>query len=266
MHMKFRAILLSSAFLGLMAVHTPAVLADTVNAAASDTTNVGLQSVDAGKLIGENVVDANGDKVGEIDSVIVDTKGKVTAVVIDVSGWLESKKDIAVKWTDLKTNADGKITSSLTKDMANKASSYDYSNQSLRGKVLTENGAVYKNDGTTQTNASNSTSTDNGTTMGMGTPIRNADGSLNASQIVGLKVTNDQNESVGKIGELLLDKGGKVAGVIVDVGGFLGIGTHPVMLKWNEIALVDRDGSTVANVNISKDNLKQMPLYKTSMN
>ncbi len=30
-----------------------------------------------------------------------------------------------------------------------------------------------------------------------------------------------------RISEVLLDESGKVSGVVVDVGGFLGIGTHP---------------------------------------
>ncbi len=42
-------------------------------------------------LIGKNVVDANGDTVGEIDSVMVGPNGKVKNVVLDVSGWLQSK-------------------------------------------------------------------------------------------------------------------------------------------------------------------------------
>src|SRR5262249_33956584 len=60
----------------------------------ADTTAAG--EVDAGKLVGKEVYDANGDKVGEIDSVMVDQGGKVNSVIIDVSGWLESEKLIAL--------------------------------------------------------------------------------------------------------------------------------------------------------------------------
>src|SRR5437763_948714 len=74
-------------------------------------TSLGITSVDAGKLVGESVYDQKSDKIGNIESVIVDPKGKVTSVVLDVGGWLESDKRISVPWTDLKSNADGKITS-----------------------------------------------------------------------------------------------------------------------------------------------------------
>ena len=43
-----------------------------------------------------------------------------------------------------------------------------------------------------------------------------------ASKLVGLNVYNEQNEKLGDISEILLDKSGKVEGVIIGVGGFLG--------------------------------------------
>ena len=45
-----------------------------------------------------------------------------------------------------------------------------------------------------------------------------------ASKLVGLNVYNDQNEKLGDISEILVDKSGKVEGVVIGVGGFLGIG------------------------------------------
>jgi sporulation protein YlmC with PRC-barrel domain len=227
---------------------------------ANASTNLGVSAVDAGKLIGENVIDANGKTVGEIESVIVDPKGKVTSVVLDVSGWLESEKRISVPWKDLKADADGKIHTSLTKESAQAAAGYAYSNGVNRGKVLNESGQVYATDGTREPTTA-STTESNGK---VDTTIQNADGSFNASKVVGLSVVNNANDSIGKVSEVLLDKSGKVSGVVVDVGGFLGIGTHPVKLGWNQIKLVDQDGSLRAVVNMDKDALKQMPEYKAS--
>jgi sporulation protein YlmC with PRC-barrel domain len=216
--------------------------------------------VDAGKLIGENVYDANGDTVGEIDSVIVDTNGKVSSVVLDVGTWLTAKKLVSVPWKDLKSTADGKITTSLTKASAQAATGYNYKDQSWRGKILGESGEPYAADGKATTASSSS---DNGTTMGIGTPVHNADGSYNASEVIGLDVRNGAENSIGKISQLVLDKSGSVAGVVVDVGGFLGIGAHPVLLQWKQVKLMDRDGKTEAVVNVDKDTLKQMPAYKS---
>ncbi len=257
----------ASVALAQNATTTPAVTTDT-----GDTNNVGVGAVDAGKLINENVYDAKGDKVGDIESVIVDPSGKVTQVVLDVGGWLSSDKRISVPWKDLKANADGKITTSMSKEQAQAAATYAYRQDTLRGKVQTTSGDLYANNGTsgagapttgqavTNGNTSQNASQQNSSST-FGTPVKNADGSLNASQVIGMKVVNNSDESIGKVGELVLGSKGAVTGVVVDVGGFLGIGTHPVMLGWKQVKVVDKDGTTEAMVDMSKDQLKQMPAY-----
>lgn len=264
----FKLSLLAGSLLAVAA--TPALAQDSTKAPATQpppvssdaSTNLGVSAVDAGKLIGENVYDAKGDKVGEIESVIVDTKGKVTSVVLDVGGWLESDKRISVPWKDLKSNADGKITSSLTKENAKAAADYAYNDNANRGKVLNESGQIYAANETTEPSTKAATNSDNATTLA--SPAQNADGSLNASKVVGVSVVNNANDTVGKIGEVLLDQSGKIAGVVVDVGGFLGIGTHPVKLAWNELKLVNNDGTLQAVVNMDKAALKEMPEYKAT--
>ena len=49
-------------------------------------------------------------------------------------------------------------------------------------------------------------------------------GEMRASKLIGTKVTNAANESVGEINDVVLAKDGKVAAVIIGVGGFLGMG------------------------------------------
>jgi sporulation protein YlmC with PRC-barrel domain len=220
--------------------------------------------IDAGKLVGQEVYDANGDKVGEIDSVMVDPKGKVSSVVIDVSGWLESEKLVAVKWSDLKTGEDKKIVSSLTKDSAKAAAAYNYADPALRGQVLTESGERYAatEDADTTTDANATATADTDATDN--SAIVNADGSMNASKLIGLDVQSPEDKKVGDIGEVVLNKNGKVEGVVVDVGGFLGIATHPVLLDWKDVTLASQDGKDRAVVNLTKEKLEQMPAYEVS--
>lgn len=217
----------------------------TTNATAATTAEV-----DAGKLIGQNVVDANGDTVGEIDSVMVDAEGKVQNVVLDVSSWLQSEKLISVPWTDLQISSDNKVVAtSLTKDSAKAAATYAYADPANKGKVFT--------DGTV-------TGTGTGTETGMtlGTPIKNGDGSINASQLMGLNVENPNGDKVGEIGEVILDDDGKVQGVVVDVGGFLGVGDHPVLLDWKDVSLAGSGNDVKANVAATAESLKAMPVYE----
>jgi sporulation protein YlmC with PRC-barrel domain len=92
----------------------------------------------------------------------------------------------------------------------------------------------------------------------------NADGTLNASKLIGLDVQSPEDKKVGDIGEVVLDKAGEVQGVVVDVGGFLGIATHPVLLEWKDVTLTSQDGKDRAVVGLNKEKLEQMPTYQSS--
>lgn len=256
-----RALLLSSAIAALLgAAPFVAVADDSSFAGAVLVADAGMAEVDAGKLIGEEVYDGMGEQVGEIDSVMVDSKGKVTSVVIDVSGWLESEKLVAVAWSDLKADPNGKIVSALTKEGAQAAAAYAYKDPNLRKQVLTESGERYVAEGAPADTAQPAAADAGATT----TAIVNADGSLNASKLIGLDVQSPEDKKVGDIGEIVLDRTGKVEGVVVDVGGFLGIATHPVLLDWKDVTLASQDGKDQATVSLTKEKLEQMPAYETS--
>jgi sporulation protein YlmC with PRC-barrel domain len=254
--------------------------------------------VDAGSLVGQEVYDANGDKVGDIDSVMVDQDGKVASVVLDVSGWLESEKLIALNWSDLQMGEDDRITTSMTKENAESAAAYTYKDENLRGQVMTESGERYAAgdapaDAAAETTTAETTDTTTepattGDPAGIAaaptgtdpaatdpaatdpaatdttTAVVNADGSLNASKLIGLDVQSPEDEKVGDIGEVVLDKDGQVQGVVVDVGGFLGIATHPVLLEWKDVNLASEDGNDRAVVNLNREKLEQMPAYESS--
>jgi sporulation protein YlmC with PRC-barrel domain len=65
-----------------------------------------------------------------------------------------------------------------------------------------------------------------------------------ASKLVGLNVYNDQNEKLGDISEILLDKSGKVDGVVIGVGGFLGMGKHDILVTMDKLKFVDEPVKT----------------------
>ena len=64
-------------------------------------------------------------------------------------------------------------------------------------------------------------------------------GQWRASKLVGLNVYNDQNEKLGDISEILLDKSGKVEGVVIGVGGFLGMGQRDIKVELSKLKFVD---------------------------
>ena len=64
-------------------------------------------------------------------------------------------------------------------------------------------------------------------------------GDWRASKVVGLSVYNDNNESVGSINEILMDKSGNIKAVVLGVGGVLGVGEHLVAVPFDKVKFVN---------------------------
>jgi sporulation protein YlmC with PRC-barrel domain len=77
------------------------------------------------------------------------------------------------------------------------------------------------------------------TTTADNTASMHREGEWRASKLVGVDVYNDANEKVGDINEVILDKSGKVANVILGVGGFLGMGEHYVAVGFDKLKWVN---------------------------
>ena len=60
-------------------------------------------------------------------------------------------------------------------------------------------------------------------------------GQWQASKLIHMNVYNGQNEKIGDIKELMLDKSGKVTNVAIGVGGFLGMGERDVAVKFDQL-------------------------------
>ena len=63
-----------------------------------------------------------------------------------------------------------------------------------------------------------------------------AAGQWRASKLIGLNVYNNNNEKIGGITELIVDRSGKLDAVVVGAGGFLGLGEHDVAIPYSQIS------------------------------
>jgi sporulation protein YlmC with PRC-barrel domain len=119
-----------------------------------------------------------------------------------------------------------------------------------------------------------------------------APGQWRASKLIGLNVYNNDNEKIGDISELIVDRAGKVEAIVVGAGGFLGLDQRDVAVPYSQINWVyqpavssrgtispvttgaagapsqNSDGSRSlpdhAVLNMTKDQLKAAPEFKFS--
>lgn len=80
-----------------------------------------------------------------------------------------------------------------------------------------------------------------------------------ASKIVGSSVTNDTQENIGKVDDLLVSPDGKNPFVVLSIGGFLGMGTHLVAIPFDSLKLVE---NKVVLPGGTKDGLRMLPEFK----
>ncbi len=87
-------------------------------------------------------------------------------------------------------------------------------------------------------------------------------GELKAEELVGTTVYGANDENVGEINDLVLTQDGKVEAVIIDVGGFLGIGEKQVAVGFDKLAfMTDKDGNKYLYTNFTKEQLEAQVAY-----
>ncbi|HEX9325562.1 MAG TPA: PRC-barrel domain-containing protein [Reyranella sp.] len=79
-------------------------------------------------------------------------------------------------------------------------------------------------------------------------------------KLIGRKIKNADDETIGEIKSIYINKEGKVDSVMVGVGGFLGMGDREVRIAWSDLKITD-NGEKVM-VNMTKDELKAKPEYR----
>lgn len=87
-------------------------------------------------------------------------------------------------------------------------------------------------------------------------------GEFLVSRIMGAYVVNNAKETVGEVNDIILDQGGKVAGVVVGVGGFLGMGERNVAVAYESSQIsTDANGKHIIKLNVTKDTLQNAAVY-----
>lgn len=83
---------------------------------------------------------------------------------------------------------------------------------------------------------------------------------INSDDLIGKKVKNNSDETIGEIDALLVSKDARVVGVVLDVGGFLGIGGKKVVIPMDQLNVAGKNDVRLPAG--SKEQLQQAPAYE----
>ena len=234
----------------------------------------------ATNIIGENVYSGTGDnavKIGDVNDIVIGQDSRVKAAVIGVGGFLGiGEKNVAIDFAKLKWaqgNGDRWLVTDAGKEQLQSLPSFD---RSIYDPALA---SVASNDPAAPADAAPADSTtakeprissgdqpaassDATTTAAIdkSTLTEVPSGKLSAEDLVGTTVYGAKDENIGEIGDIVLSKDGKVDAIVIDVGGFLGMGEKPVAVGFDKLAfMTDNDGNKSLYTTLTKEQLEAQP-------
>jgi len=86
-------------------------------------------------------------------------------------------------------------------------------------------------------------------------------GQIRASEMNGATVYDKENQNLGSIKDIILDRDGRVAVVLLSVGSTLGAGGKFVAVAMNDIKVTNDNNKPRFTVTMSKDQLKAAQAY-----
>ncbi len=242
--------------------------ADPMNVRASDFIGMRIYASEAAIDATEYSGTQDGwDDIGEINDVVLSRDGKVDAVLVDIGGFLGiGERQVAVGMEAIKFVGD-----SATADKAD-----DFFLVMSAKRADLEAAPPYAMNSEPATDATAPAATEAGPATDAMTAgsarqpmVRDgyvvADASfLTSEKLTGAKVYDGTDAAIGEVSNLVLSADGQVTQVIVDVGGFLGMGEKPVALPLADIDILRQTDGDEVRVYLSqtKEQLEAMPNYE----
>lgn len=198
------------------------------------------------------------ENVGEITDALITEDGDVVAVLVDIGGFLGiGAKTVAMSLDSLSMHRDPdgdaddvRITVDLTREQLENAPEFEEDQRSGRagsgGREIDQRSAERRE-------RLQGFSRD-----GFERAERDA---LTADDINSASVYDLNDDSIGSVRDLVMADDGAIGHAVVDIGGFLGWGTHTVALPFDEVSVLRSDNDVRVYVDFTRDELEAMPEY-----
>jgi len=244
---------------------TGATAEDATKPAAATTTTAAPATTAEGslvtKIIGADVYDSAADdaaKIGDVQDIVLSKDGKAKYIIIGVGGFLGiGEKNVAydfskAEWVEKK--GERWLVAKTSKEDLTAQPDFD-----LKAYDTTASSAA-----ASANNEPAATTTDNTATAAIDKasltelPVDK----ISTNDFVGTTVYGADDAKVGEIGDVVLSTDKKVDAVIVDVGGFLGMGEKQVAVGLEKLKfMADKDGNRYLYTNFTKAQLEAQTAY-----
>ena len=83
-----------------------------------------------------------------------------------------------------------------------------------------------------------------------------------ALAILGHMVADPDGKEIGRLVDVLVDREGQPQAGVIDFGGFLGVGSRKIAVRWNTLHFVPSDPKRQVTLNLTPDQIKAAPEFK----
>ncbi|WP_324754622.1 PRC-barrel domain-containing protein [Roseovarius sp. Pro17] len=210
------------------------------------------------------------DDIGEINDIIVTQDGKVSAVILGVGGFLGmGERDVAVPMNEITVvredgdSDDRFLVVSTTKEALEQMPAFerDMDMDAEADVDMDDNTAAVDTDavGTEREMLTRPAVERDGYAEADMAAVRQ----MTSEDLEGTTVYGANDESVGEIDALVVGDDGTISEVVVNVGGFLGLGEKPVAVTFDELQILqEQDGDDLRiYIDSTQEALEAQPEY-----
>ncbi|MDR5893595.1 PRC-barrel domain-containing protein [Halomonas mongoliensis] len=88
-------------------------------------------------------------------------------------------------------------------------------------------------------------------------------GAVHANDLIGQSIKHrTSDEEIGEIQDLVIGQDGRIVGVIVKSGTFLGLGGQDVSLNWDQVKYTMEGDESVFHTDVDEEALRESPKYE----
>lgn len=221
----------------------------------------------------------NMDNIGQINDLVLSNDGSVLAVVIGIGGFLGvAEQDVAVTMDQVSfaTNADDMeetyVVVNTSVELLQSSPAFDRT-AVMNGATGMQDADTAATDMESSTDADADVATDDVTDREMLTaPDTEREGytavtaaDVSVDDLIGNTVYDAEDTNIGTVDDVIVGDNGSVQDVIIDFGGFLGLGATQVALNFEEMTmLTNEDDDLRVYVSATEEQLEAMPTYSAN--
>lgn len=224
------------------------------------------------------------ENVGNIDDVILSQDGQVRGVLIDVGGFLGiGARTVMVDIDDLYFVVDDAspediddffVVATMTEEQLEALPEWN-EDQLQAGFAARDMSAVQAEPGASMGHDDASSAMTTGTEpTDVDAETRTADvpdgyrpmsaEEQTADRLIGADVYGREGEEIATVDDLVIGDTGEITHAVMDVGGFVGMGTHTVAIETDDLDILwnDEDGNVRVQVTMTQEEMESLPEYE----